>query len=311
MPQTKQPSVRAPGELPARRWRGVLRRVWEETEHDHTDVVAGGVAFYGFLALFPALAAVISIYGLVADPAQVEGQIMDVAKAMPAASRGLLQSQLHELTSHSGGVLGVGVVVSLLLALWTASRGMSALMTAVGIAYDTEDRRSFIKRTAITLALTLGGIVVVVVAAGAVIVVPAVLGHVRLSGVAEPLINWLRWPAVAVGLMLALAILYRYAPDRPRPRWQWVTWGSAGAVVLWLASSILFSIYVGRFGSYQKTYGSLAAVAILLLWLYVSAYAVILGAQLNRELESHAAPPEPFEGRAAQRPGPRGRPLPA
>jgi membrane protein len=262
-----------------------LKRVGENLGRHNLGIVAAGVAFYGFLALFPALAAVISLFGLWASPTEVQNQILEAARALPDSARELLTAQLHDLTSRGGSSLGLSAVVGIFLAVWSAQQGMAAVVTAVNIAYETVDKRSWLRRTSVTLGLTFGAVVMVVVAAAAVLAAPDLLARLGLPARLGALIGWLRWPAIALGISVGLAVVYRLAPDRERPRFRWVTRGSATATLVWLGGSALFSFYVGKFGSYQKTYGSLAAVAILLLWLYVSAYSILLGAEINADLE--------------------------
>lgn len=294
-----------PGEIPARGWRDIALRVKRELTEDDISIVAGGVAFYAFLALFPALAALISLYGLLADPADVERQIDVLAAALPSQVQTTLREQMHALVGRSSQSLGLGVAVSLALALWSANKGTKALVTALNIAFDQEEDRGFFKRNGMTLLFTIGAVVFAAVAIGTVVALPALLGRLGLSGVGEFLVRWLRWPALAALVLLGLAVLYRYGPARAPAQWRWVTWGSAVATGLWLLGSAAFSYYVSNFGSYDRTYGSLGAIVILLTWFLLSAYVVLLGAELNAEMEhqterdSTTGPPEPRGRRGA------------
>lgn len=274
-----------PGEVPARGWWDVAVRVKHEVDRDRLSIIAAGVAFYGFLAVFPALTASISIWGLVADPLQVEGQINAFGTALPGSARDLISQAAHAIVLGSDTGLGIGTAVSLLLTLWSANKGMKALVDGVSIAYNEHDDRSFLRANALTLGLTLGATVLFLIAVGAVVVTPIVLGWVGLDAFSEWLINIGRWPILAAGIVVALGLLYRVAPTRHAAKWRWVTPGSVIATVVWLVGSIGFSIYVDNFGSYDKTYGSVAAVAILLFWFYLSAYAILLGAEINAESE--------------------------
>lgn len=275
----------SPREIPARGWADVLSRVKVSLKDDQVSLMAAGVAFFSLLALVPALAALVALYGLLRSPAEVQADIASLASVLPADAQGVLDDQLTSLTSSSSAGLGLGLVVSVLLSLWAASGGVSQLISAVNVAYDEEDSRGFVKRRGLALLLTLGAIVMVLVTFSLVAVLPAVLSVVGLDGVAGTVVGLLRWPLLGLLMVVALAVLYRVAPDREDARWRWVSWGSVVAVGLWLLGSVLFSVYVSRFSSYNETYGSLGAVVVLLLWLYLSSFIVLLGAELNVELE--------------------------
>jgi membrane protein len=253
-------------------------------------MVAAGVAFYAFFAVFPALAAVVSIYGLIADPQTVEQQLNALGQAVPSGARDILASQLKRIASSSGQALGWGLVISLLLALWSANKGTRGMIEALNIAYGEEEKRGTVKLTALSLLLTLGAVLTAVIAILIVVGIPAVFAVLGLHGAGRVAIELLRWP-ILLGLLLAgLAVLYRLAPSREGPPWRWVTPGSLLSTGLWLVASIAFSIYVANFGNYDKTFGSLGAVAILLMWLYVGSYVVLLGAELNVTGEERAPP---------------------
>ncbi len=295
----------SPSEIPKAGWRDILKRVSREQSADNISMVAAGVAFYGLLAVFPALAATISIYGMFADPGQIQGQIQAMSGMLPGQVQDLLQSQLTRLVSGSGGALGIGAIVGIVVALWSAAAGVKALMTALDIAYDEREERSFVRFNGLALLLTLGTVVTVIVALALIVVLPAVLGNLGLGGVAQTAVSWVRWLLLAAGMIAALGILYRVAPDRDQPEWRWVSWGSVGATALWIIASVLFSWYVSNFGSYNQTYGSLAAVVILMLWFWISAYVILLGAELNAEMEHQtrrdttAGEPQPMGERDA------------
>ena len=278
-----------PRQFPARGWRDILLRVKDETSKDNISMIAAGVAFYLMLAIFPMLAATVSIYGLVADPADVQRNFEAVAGVIPEDARSIMVDQLTAVTSASGGQLGFGVVLSIALTLWSASRGVIAMITALNIAYDEEETRSFIKLNAIALALTLALIVFMIVTLAVVVGLPVVIGYLNLGETVEWTIRLARWPILAVAIILALAVLYRYAPDRDAPRWRWVSWGAVVATAIWLLGSVAFSVYVSNFADYNKTYGAMGAVIILLLWFNLSSYAVLLGAELNAEMEHQTA----------------------
>lgn len=274
-----------PREMGKKGWRDVLLRVKNEISEDNLSVVAAGVAFYALLAVFPALAALVGIYGLVANPADVEALMANLQGVVPAAAYDILSGQLHDLASGSQAALGAGVILGILVSLWSANKGMKSLISALNIAYEQRETRGFFKLNGISLLLTLGAILFAVISIGMVVATPIVLGAVGLGGVAETLISLLRWPVLLVVVVVGLSVVYRVAPDRRDPQWRWVTPGSVLATILWLVGSIGLSIYVSRFGNYNETYGSLGAVIILLLWFYFTAFVTLLGAELNSELE--------------------------
>lgn len=277
--------ARTPAQIPARGWWQVTRRALKETGADNVSMLAGGVAYFAFLAVFPALIAAVSCYGLVADPATVTRQIQDVAGLLPQEAQPLIAAQLRSVATGGHGALGIGLVVSLLAALWSASSGTSNLMKAVNLAYDETESRGFVKTRGIALLLTLGAVVFVLLTLALVAVVPPVLQAVPLGVVGTLLAQAVRW-LLLMGLVVgALAIVYRVAPDRDAPKFVWVSAGSLVAALLWIVGSVLFSLYVNNFGSYNKTYGALAGVVVLLLWLYLTSFIVLLGAEINAEAE--------------------------
>jgi membrane protein len=278
-----------PRKIPARGWRDILLRVKDETSKDNISMIAAGVAFYLMLAIFPMLAATVSIYGLVADPIDVQRNFEAVAGVIPEEARSIMVDQLTAVTAASGGQLGFGVVLSIALTLWSASRGVIAMITALNIAYDEKESRSFFRLNAIALALTLALIVFMIVTLAVVVGLPVVIGYLNLGQTVEWAIRLARWPILAVAIILALAVLYRYAPDRDSPRWRWVSWGAMVATAIWLLGSVAFSVYVSNFADYNKTYGAMGAVIILLLWFNLSSFAVLLGAELNAEMEHQTA----------------------
>ncbi|HEX5327391.1 MAG TPA: YihY/virulence factor BrkB family protein [Acetobacteraceae bacterium] len=270
---------------PTRRWLDVLRRAWNEAGTDNVSLIAGGVTYSMLLALFPGLAALVSIYGLVADPAQVEQQVNAMSGLLPGSGQQLISTELHQLVSASGGALSFGVVFGLVLALWTASSGMSGMISALNIAYDQPERRGFVRFYLLALALTVGVIISGVVMIALVAVLPAALGAIGGTGFLQWAALLVEWPLLIVFVLTALAVLYRFAPDRDDARWQWLSPGGVAATLLWIIGSILFAVYVSHFGSYNKTYGSLGAVIVLLVWLWLSNYVVLFGAEINAEAE--------------------------
>jgi membrane protein len=274
-----------PTEIPWRGWKQILKRAWAEHRADNMPIIAGGVAFFGFLSIFPALIALVSLYGLVASPETVAQQVEDLSAQLPHSAAQLIGDQLTEIVNNSGSALTVSLVVSILGALWAASGGIGNLITAVNIAYDEVETRGFVKLKALSLLLTLGGIVFVLVTFGLVAVVPAVLEALPLGIVGTILAQVARWVLLLGVFAGSLAILYRVAPDRDAPRFRWVSLGSVVVTVAWALVSVGFALYVNNFGSYDKTYGAIAGVIVLMLWLYLTCYLVLLGAEINSEAE--------------------------
>lgn len=297
--------AKRPQDIPARGWKDVLLRAWRHSNERNMSLIAGGVTYSVLVALFPGLAALVSIYGLVADPHQVEKQINAMSGLMAPSAQKLIGDELHQLVSASSGALGIGVIIGILIALYSASRGMSGMISALDIAYDQEERRSFIKFNLIALALTVALLIGGIIAIALVAILPAVLNGMGASEITKWVAMVIEWPLLIVFMMATLAVLYRYAPDRDEPRWQWTSPGAITATLLWIIGSILFTVYVSHFGNYNKTYGSLGALVVLLTWLWLSAYVVLLGAEVNAESERQTrqdtttGPPEPMGTRGA------------
>ena len=276
----------SPTEVPPKGWKDVALRVKDDLRNDHTSLSAAGVAFFGFLAFIPALAAVISVYGLIEDPADVQSRMEELFTALPTDARELLTDQITRLTESSSSSLGIGLVISVAIALWSASSGMAHLLEAINIAYGEKDERGPLVQRGAALVMTVGVLIVVGVAAAGFAAASSLGDSNEALRWAVRLATWLLAALLFVGV---LAVLYRNGPDRDEPRWHWVSAGAIAALVGWLVITVGFSVYVSNFGSYDETYGSLASIVILLFWLYLSAFVVILGAQLNSELEHQTA----------------------
>ncbi len=274
----------APLQIPARGWKDVLVRVKAAAKEDHVVLLAAGVALFGLLALVPALIALMSIYGLVADPATIDEQLVDALSAAPTEVRDLISQQLRDIGDASSGAILV-VVGGLLLALWSASAGIKSLIEAINMAYDEEETRGFVKLRGLSLAFTLGAIVFVVFAFALIAFLPTVLAELDVGTAGRVAANILRFVVLFFGLLAGLAVIYRYGPDRDRPKWSWASPGAVFAAVAWVVVSLLFSLYTANFGRYNETYGALGAVVVVMLWLLLSALVVILGAEINCELE--------------------------
>lgn len=273
-----------PSELPKAGWLDVLARTKQQISEDNLSIVAAGVAFYAFVAVVPALAATIAIYGLVSDPAQVAQHFESLARVLPGEVLPLLREQMERIASNDQAA-GIGAIVGFALALYSSANATKALISGLNIAYDEQEQRGFFKLSLIAFVLTIGGILGGLIAIGLVAVLPGMLEHLPIGGGAEILLNVLRWPLLFVFALAGLAVMYRFGPCRNDARWRWVSWGAATATLLWLVASGAFSLYVSQFASYDKTYGPLGSVVIFLMWLYLSAFVVLLGAEMNSELE--------------------------
>lgn len=273
-------------------WAGigdVLWRVWREAIDDKISMVAGSVAFFGMVAVFPTLIAVVSLYGLVFDPHDVLRQVRELSPALPAGARRVLLEQLSEIVQSPRTTLGFGLATSLLATIATASSGMHALIDGINHAYDEKETRTWFQVRLLALRFTVGAVLFVVASLALIAVVPPLLKGLWASSLWLRAIGILRWPALGIALALGLASLYRYAPNRRPPRWQWVSWGAAVATLLWLAISYGFSLYVQSFGRFNQTYGTLGGVIVLLFWMFLSSFAILIGAELNAELEHQTA----------------------
>lgn len=264
-----------------RAWR-FGRRVARDLGEDNLTLIAAGVAFYAMLALFPAIIAMVTVYALVADAQQVRDQIEPLMTGVPPAVRDIVIDQLTKAVDASDSGLTVGLVVSLAATLWAASGGMRALMTGLNVITEQTETRGFLALKSIALGLTLGGLITAAVALGFIAVLPVLLDRIGLDPVARTVVQIGRWVLLVVLVDLGLAVVYRYGPTpRPDARWRWITWGTVTALVVWVLASIGFSFYVSSFGGYNKTYGGLAAVIVLLLWLWLSALAILVGAEID------------------------------
>lgn len=294
-----------PTEIPARGWVQVVKRAWKESQRDQVPLLAAGVAFYSFLSLFPAMIAAVTIYGLVADPATVARQSRQLEDALPEDAASLITEQMKAISESPQQSLGFGLVIALALAFWSASGGVTNIVSAVNVAYDEEETRGFVKRKALALVLTVGAIVFVLLTVALVAVAPAVLDDLVGSGPVRWATEAIRWAGLLLAVVVALSVVYRFAPDREAPQFRWVSIGAVVATVIWLVASLGFSIFVDNFGNYSKTYGALAGVAVLLLWLWITCLIVLLGAEVNAEAEQQTVrdtttgDPEPLGRRGA------------
>jgi membrane protein len=252
-------------------------------------LLAAGVAFYALLSLFPALVAVISLYGLVSDPADVARQLEDITQPLPPEISHLLITQVESIAGSSSGGLGFSAIFGIVAALWSASSGMKWLLSAISLTYDQPEGRGFVKLRGTALLLTLGAAVGLVVSVGLIAATPVLSRAVGLESTGTLVASVLRWPVLAALVVVGLAVIYRYGPDRDPAKWRWVSWGSGIATVIWLVSSGAFALYASVAGDFNKSYGTLGGFVALMLWLYLTALSVLLGAEINAEMERQTA----------------------
>lgn len=274
-----------PTQIPKSGWLDILWRVKDEMARDHVSIIAAGMAFFGLLAIVPAIVATLSIWGLLFDPQQMTQQIASISHLLPTEAANIIQQQAQQASQDAMTGMSLAAIGGLLFTIYSASKGTKALIEGLNIIYDEEETRGIVKKTLVTLALTLGWILMTLVALGTIIAIPMIVGLLGLDNMLGTLINLARWPLLFVIVSIGIAILYRYAPDRDEPRWEWTSIGSTLAVLLWVLGSIGFSIYVRNFASYNETYGSLGAVIIMLMWFWLSAFIMLMGAELNSEME--------------------------
>ncbi len=279
----------SPREIPRPGWGSILRRVYASMDAKKLSIVAAGIAFFAMLAIFPGLAALIAIYGLIADPATVQHEINAIHGVIPGEAQKLIGTYLESLVHAGSSKLGIGLILSVLFALWSARAGTVSLVEGLNIAYEESEKRGMIRYQAVAITMTVAAIIFAIVALALVAAVPAAVKLVPLSAAAETLGLILPWPILIALSTIGLAATYRFAPSRREAKWRWVTVGGVAATVLWIVASVGFSFYVQKFGNYDKTFGSLGAVVILLTWLYLTAYVVLLGSCLNAEIERQTA----------------------
>ena len=282
-------SAAAPWHIPAAEWKDILWRTYVKINDNRLLLVSAGVVFYGLLALFPAIAAFVSLYGLFADPSAIDSQVSALSFVMPAGALEIVHEALKRLAANKGANLGFGFILGVLVALWSANAGTKAIIDALNVAYGVKEKRSFLRLNLVSLLYTLLGMALLMLAIGAVVVTPIILGRLGLGAVAGTLMSIVRWPILLALVLIGLAAVYAYLPCRPTPQWQWLTPGSVFAAVAWLVSSLLFSWYIANFGHYDATYGSLGAAIGMMTWLWISMIVVLIGAQLNAEVERQRA----------------------
>ena len=278
-----------PVHIPWRGWKDIFIRTYHEVQNDRLLSLAAGVVFYSLVALFPAIAAGVSVYAFFSNAATIANHVSLAADIVPGASLDLLRDEITRIAGRSDGRLTFGFALGFGIALWSANAGMKAIFDALNIIYDEEEKRGIVWLNLTSLFFTFCAICGMLIALSAVVVFPLMLAAFGWSSLDAPLIGILRWPVMFVMVIVALAILYRYGPSRRIAKWRWLSVGSVFAAVVWLAVSVLFSWYLGNFANYNATYGALGAVVGLMMWMWLSTIVVLVGAELNSEIEHQTA----------------------
>jgi membrane protein len=294
-----------PTEIPAKGWKDIALRTYRDVGENRIMLVSAGVTFFALLAIFPAVAALVSVYGLVADTSTINDQLTSLQGILPQGALDIVGEQIKALDAKGNAALGFSLIVGIALSVWSANGGMKHIFDALNLVYNEREKRNFVVLNLVSLAFTAGALLFLILALAAVVVLPVVFEFIGIGKDAWWL-ALLRWPVLLLAVLGSLAVLYRYGPSRDAPRWRWVTGGSAVAAVLWLGGSLLFSWYVANFGSYNKTYGSLGAAIGFMTWIWISTTIVLLGAQVNAEMEHQTAEdttvgePQPLGTRGAK-----------
>ena len=279
----------SPSEIPAKGWKDILLRVYSDVGDHRILALAAGMTYYSLLAIFPALAALVAIYGLFSDTGTIAKHLDEVSGFVPSGAIDVAREQLTRVVSKGNQTLGLTFIIGLAVSLWSANAAMKSLFDTLNIIYGENEKRGFLKLNAMSLAFTLAAIAFVLAALGAVVVLPLVLNYLWLSDFADLFVRLVRWPAMFLVVALALACIYRFGPSREAPRWRWITWGSLAAAILWLGASALFSWYAANFGKFNETYGSLGGAIGFMTWLWISAIVILFGAELDAEMEHQTA----------------------
>jgi membrane protein len=282
-------AANSPSQFGWKAWKDILVRVFHEASDDDIATVAGGITFYGLLAFFPAISALVSLYALIADPATIRDHLVQLSFLLPPNAFSIVEDQITRVVSQGGGELGFKFALSLVFSLWSANAGMKATIGGLNVAYEEQEKRSFIWTNLTSLALTVAVLAAVLILTGVTAVLPAIFDAQSTPDAAKTGLEIIRWPIMLALLTLALSALYRFAPSRAEPQWRWVTWGSVLASILVVAISLILSWYLTNLADYTKTYGSLGAVIGLMTWIWLTSSAVLLGAELNAEMEHQTA----------------------
>jgi membrane protein len=270
--------------LPRREWRDVARRILARISEAHFPLTAAGVAFYAFLAIFPSIAVFVSLYGLFTDPSTVQAQTDAIERMLPPEAAKLLSDALRGFLAKNKLELNAALTISFILALWSARAGVSALMSALNIAFQMPEHRGYFAQQVIAIGMTLAAILLGIALVVAMSVIPLILNYLPPAEPTRTLVAWARWPVLAILVSIGFATIYRFAPCRPNSRWR-ISMGSIAATAMWIVGSALFSVYISMSTSYDAIYGSLTAVVVMLLWLWVSALVLLSGAVIDAERE--------------------------
>jgi membrane protein len=296
-----------PADIPMRGWRDILLRVYNNISEDRVITIAAGVTFYSLLAVFPAIAALVAIYGLfAADPGTISRNLDSLSGLFPGGAIDVIQDQMTRIASRGKSTLGLAFAIGLLVSLWCANAGIKSLFDALNLVYNEEEKRGLIKLNLVSLMFTVAAIIFVLFGIAAVVVLPVTLNHIGLGGATDLIVRIGRWPILFILVAFALALIYRYGPSRSKPKWRWISWGSAFAAFAWIVGSVLFSWYAANLGNYNQTYGSLGAAIGLMMWLWLSTIVILLGGELDAEMEHQTArdtttgPPKPLGARGAR-----------
>jgi len=278
-----------PFQIPWAGWKDILWRTYVRTGEDRLLATAAGVVFFGLLAVFPAITALVSCYGLFANPSTIGANLQTLALMLPEGSFQIVQDQIARVLAKGNTELGATFLFGLALAIWSANAGVKAIIDALNVVYEEREKRSFLQLNLLSLAFTIGGIAALLLMVGAVVAFPLALDHLGLGPESKFIVSLARWPLLFLVLLGALGILYRFGPSRRAPRWEWLSVGTLAAAVLWIVGSSLLSWYLSNFGNYNATYGSLGAAIGLMMWMWMSAIIVLCGAELNSEIEHQTA----------------------
>jgi membrane protein len=277
--------AKSPFAIPWAGWKDIFWRTYQRIDDDRLLATAGGVVFFGLLAIFPAVTALVSSYGLFADPSTISNNLQTLAMMLPAGAFQIVEDQVARVVSNGNTALGITFLFGLGLAVWSANAGVKSIFDALNVAYEEREKRSFVKLNLISLTFTVGAIAALLLMVGTVVVFPLALDHLGIAPESKLIVALARWPLLLIILLAALAILYRFAPSRDAARWQWLSIGAVTAALLWIAGSALLSWYLSAFANYNATYGSLGAAIGLMMWMWMSAIVIMFGAELNSEIE--------------------------
>jgi membrane protein len=276
---------KSPFKIPWAGWKDILWRTYQRIDEDRLLATSAGVVFFGLLAIFPAITALVSFYGLFANPSTISANLQTLAMMLPEGTFQIIEDQVGRVVSKGNTALGATFLFGLVLAIWSANAGVKSVIDALNVAYEEREQRSFIRLNLMSLAFTVGGIAALLLMVGAVVAFPLALNHLGLAPESKLIVALARWPLLFIVLLIALAILYRVAPSRDAPRWEWLSIGAVTADVLWISGSALLSWYLSEFANYNATYGSLGAAIGLMMWMWMSAIVIMFGAELNSEIE--------------------------